>query len=141
MKLHIIPASLAVLLTACVWPAWSAAAVPASLYQQERQRCLDGRTHQDQRTCLQEANAARDQMRRGLLQTEDAATLAANAVRRCEVHKIEADRKACVSMARGEGEVAGTAATGGVIRAYTTITVGPVPTADAPASAAAASPR
>ena len=41
----------------------------------------------------------------------DSATLAANAVRRCEVHKIEADRKACVSMARGEGEVAGTAAT------------------------------
>ena len=140
MKYHITPASLVLLCAACVLPAWAATA-PPSLYQQERQRCLDGRTQQDQRTCLQEANAARDQVRRGLLQTQDAATLAANAVRRCEVHKIEADRKACVSMARGEGEVAGTAATGGVIRAYTTITVGPVPAADVPASAPASSPR
>lgn len=140
MKLHIIPATLATLFAVCVLPAWAAPA-PSSLYQQERQRCLDGRTHQDQRTCLQEAVAARDQMRRGLLQTEGAATLAANAVRRCDVHKIEADRKACVRMAHGEGEVAGTPATGGVIRAYTTITVGPVPAADAPASGPVASPR
>ncbi len=136
MKLHISPAGFAALIAACVLPAWAATASP-SLYEQERQRCLDGRTHQDQRTCLQEANAARDQIRRGLLRTESATTLAANAVLRCEVHKIEADRKACVSMARGEGEVAGTAATGGVIRAYTTITVGPVPAASAPT----ASPR
>jgi hypothetical protein len=131
MKLHFTTAGFAVLIAACAMPAWAATA-SASLYEQERQRCLDGRTHQDQRTCLQEANAARDQIRRGLLRTEDAATLAANAVLRCEVHKVEADRKACVSMARGEGEVAGTAATGGVIRAYTTITVGPVPAASAP---------
>jgi len=131
MKLHINHAVLAALLAACVLPAWAATAAP-SLYEQERQRCLDGRTHQDQRTCMQEANAARDQIRRGLLRTEDAVTLAANALRRCEVHKVEADRKACKSMARGEGEVAGTAATGGVLRAYTTITVGPVPAASAP---------
>lgn len=113
-------------------PALAARAAPADspadrAYQQQRLVCTGGQSNQDLATCLLEAVSARDQARRGQLLTDDARTLAANALLRCRVHRSTTDREACESMVRGEGEVSGTAQAGGRIQQYTTLQPGSSP--------------
>lgn len=123
----------AALVAACAMAPAMAARASASMsavdqaYQQQRQRCLSGQSNQDQATCLREAVSARDQARRGQLQGDDARTLAANALLRCQVHKAKVDREACESMVRGEGEVSGSSQAGGRIQQITTLMPGTSP--------------
>ena len=134
--------------------AWSAKAVPVSeeeaRYQKERAVCISGQSNQDRGTCLAEAVSARAAARAGRLESENARTLAANAMRRCKAQPQGDDRAACESKVRGEGQVSGTPAAGGVLKTMTTIeqpepapakATAPVapatPPATAPASAAA----
>ncbi|WP_395701503.1 hypothetical protein [Aquabacterium sp.] len=93
-----------------------------AVYRQERAKCLDGRSPQDRATCLQEAGAARAEALRGRLDNhEDAATLARNALQRCQ-SQPEADRADCERLARGEGERSGSVAAGGVFKQLITRT-------------------
>lgn len=113
-------------------PALAARPAPATnaaeqAYQQQRRVCTEGRSNQDLATCLKEAVSARDQTRRGDLITEDAQTLAANALLRCRVHRSTVDREACEGMVRGAGEVSGTAQGGGRIQQFTTLVPGSSP--------------
>lgn len=100
---------------------------PEAVYRQERAKCLDGRSQQDRATCLQEAGAALAEARRGRLDNhEDAATLARNALLRCQRQRAE-DRPDCERLARGEGARSGSVEGGGVIKEIVTRTAGPVP--------------
>ncbi len=100
---------------------------PEAVYRQERAKCLDGRSQQDRATCLQEAGAALAEARRGRLDNrEDAATLARNALLRCQRQRPE-DRPDCERLARGEGSRSGSVEGGGVIKEIVTRTVGPAP--------------
>ena len=105
--------------------AWSAKAAPMSaedaVFQKERAVCLSGQSNQDRATCLSEAGAARATARAGRLENESALTLAANAMRRCQAQPKGEERAACESKVRGEGQVSGTAAGGGVLKTMTTI--------------------
>jgi hypothetical protein len=129
---HAWPATVATaaLLAACALAPALAARVAAPLspadaaYQQQRGVCLGGQSNQDLATCLSEAVSARDQSRRGQLLTDNAQTLAANALLRCRVHRSTTDREACENMVRGEGQVSGTAQSGGLIRQFTTLLPG-----------------
>jgi hypothetical protein len=120
----------AALAAACALaPALAARAAPAPnpaelAYQQQRLVCTSGQSNQDLAACLSEAVSARDQTRRGQLLTEDAQTLATNALLRCRVHRSTTDREACENMVRGEGEVSGSAQAGGRIQQYTTLRPG-----------------
>lgn len=88
----------------------------AANYRHERQMCLTGQTHQDRATCLKEARNAYADARRGRLDNgETQQQLAANALRRCDVHPA-ADRAACERMMRGEGRTAGSVEGGGILR-------------------------
>jgi hypothetical protein len=103
-------------------PAGNASTAPSSdaVYQRERAACLDGSSPQDRATCLKEAGAARAESRRsGLGNGEDAGTLSRNALQRCQAVLPE-DRDACERMARGEGEVSGSVAGGGVLKQIVT---------------------
>jgi hypothetical protein len=91
-----------------------------ALYRKERADCLQGRTSQDRQTCLKEAGAALAESRHGGLAGADPAQLAANAALRCQAVPAE-DRAACQAMARGEGQVDGTVAQGGVVKQITTV--------------------
>lgn len=94
----------------------SAAGSAAAEYRHERQMCQTGQTHQDRATCLKEARNAYADARRGRLDNgETPQQLAANAIKRCEVHPA-ADRPACERMMRGEGRVAGSVEGGGILR-------------------------
>ncbi len=96
--------------------------------------CPEGGSSQDRPSCLKEFAAAQAEARRGRLDTgEDAATLARNALRRCDAVLSE-DRDACERMARGEGQVSGSVAGGGVLKSIATPgTVLAEPPADPPA--------
>ncbi len=112
-------------------------------YQAERQACLEGRTGQDQATCLKEASAARAEARRGTLDNgEDRATLEANALARCAVQPAD-ERPACDMLARGQGMESGSVKEGGVIKQVVTRTVGSpaAPADDTPAPASPPSKR
>jgi hypothetical protein len=130
---HTLLRATAALAAACAMaPALAARATPATnaaelAYQQQRRVCTEGRSNQDLATCLKEAVSARDQTRRGDLITEDARTLAANALLRCRVHRSTVDREACEGMVRGAGEVSGTAQGGGRIQQFTTLVPGSSP--------------
>ena len=87
---------------------------------QERQNCLDGKTNQDQATCLREAGAARQESQRGNLR--DTGDYRSNASKRCET--LPPDQKAdCERRAMGEGSASGSVGSGGVVRELVT----PVP--------------
>ena len=101
-------------------------------YQKERAACLDGSTHQERKTCLREAEAAHLEARKGELQTESAQTMLANKLKRCQVQPAGEARQDCERLARGEGMVEGSAATGGQIKELVTVTVGSTPTTPAP---------
>jgi len=93
-------------------------------YQTERKACLDGRTGQDQATCLKEAGAARaEALRQRLEGGETRETLAANALRRCAAQP-PGDRAACELLARGQGMEQGSVRDGGVIKEVVSRTVG-----------------
>ena len=93
-------------------------------YLKDRQDCLQGRTNQDQATCLKEAGAAYEEAKRGHL-NDDSAQYERNALLRCQALKDD-DRTACERRMHGEGTVTGSAESGGVFRTLTT----PVPAQD-----------
>lgn len=133
----------AVALMACAFAAGAQAAPPeraadASIAQQERARCLDGRSGQDRDACLREVGAAQQERQRGTLADGQAGQYGENAMRRCD--KLPAAEQAdCRSRARGEGQRSGSVAGGGVLKETVTHTVGqPVPVV--PAASAASSP-
>lgn len=112
-------------------PKAPAAGSPEAVYQQDRAKCLAGRSHQDRTTCLQEAGAALQEARRGRLDNgEDARTLQQNALMRCQRQPVE-ERPACERLARDEGSRSGSVEGGGVVKELVTRTVGPVPAAPA----------
>lgn len=91
-------------------------------YASERAACLKGESSQDRATCLKEAGAALADARRAgaKLPDENAETLAANAMRRCQAVPA-ADRSACEQMAMGHGTVSGSVEGGGVLKEYRTV--------------------
>lgn len=127
-------AAVALLLAAPLGSAFGAtgtkAARPGALeatYQQERQKCLSGRSHQDRATCLQEAGAALAEARRGRLDNGvSEREMAENRLARCKVQP-PAERAACERLARGEGSVSGSVEGGAVIKELVTREVGATP--------------
>lgn len=81
-------------------------------YRQERADCLAGRTDQGRATCLYEARSALRDARAGKLTDADPATLAANALRRCEPVPVDV-KDDCERLVRGLGEQEQTVAYGG----------------------------
>jgi hypothetical protein len=93
-------------------------------YQAERKACLEGRTGQDQATCLKDAGAARaEALRQRLDNGESREALAANALLRCAVQPAS-ERAACEMLARGQGMEQGSVREGGVIKEVITRSVG-----------------
>jgi hypothetical protein len=87
-------------------------------YQTERENCLNGHTNQDQKTCLKEAGAALEANRRGQLNDSNA-QYDKNMTLRCQA--LESDnRDACLRRMQGEGNVSGSAASGGIYRELVT---------------------
>lgn len=108
---------------ATAWAAADAGAemTPRQIYERDRAACLTGNTAQDQSACLREAGAALQERQKGALGNGvSAEDRAANAIRRCEVHKDPDAHNACVRMARGEGTQSGSVAKGGVVKEYVT---------------------
>lgn len=85
-------------------------------YRQEVQACREGRTGEDRATCLREARNAQAERRRGRLDT--AGDLQANALARCNVHRVQADRDACHERVLSAASVSGSVASGGLLREY-----------------------
>lgn len=115
-------------------PTCAVAAAKADIIQQtylkERETCLTGRSAQDRATCLKEAGAARQEARRGTLDSRvDARQLSENALARCRAVHAE-DRADCERLAMGEGHSSGSVAEGAVLKELITRRVEP------PASAA-----
>ncbi|MES1162786.1 MAG: hypothetical protein ABUL50_06960 [Rhizobacter sp.] len=100
-------------------------------YEQERAVCLTGRSNQDRATCLQEAGAARNEARRGLLEESQSTNYQRNALERCRVFNGE-DAKDCRARILGAGDTRGSVAAGGILRELVTIEPAPAP-APAPA--------
>jgi hypothetical protein len=134
---------LAVAAWLCAGPAIAAPAVdspPAGIeatYQAERKNCLEGRTGQDQATCLKEAGAVRQQAHgQGLDGGQTGQQLKKNREARCD-GKPTAEREDCQRMARGEGRRSGSVGAGGVMMELTTRSAG---AASAPTAASTAPP-
>jgi hypothetical protein len=85
-------------------------------YRQEVKACQEGRTGQDRATCLREARQARAEKLRGRL--DNAGSLQANALARCNVFKADEDRLACRERVAGSGENYGSVAGGGILREF-----------------------
>ncbi|MCB2020776.1 MAG: hypothetical protein KDG44_08230 [Burkholderiaceae bacterium] len=100
-------------------PAADPLAAAKATYARERAACLSGESYEDRETCLKEAGAALAEARRKDASSPDesAATLAANAMRRCQAVPA-ADRYACEQMAQGRGTVSGSVEGGGVLKEY-----------------------
>ncbi len=88
-------------------------------FQREVQACREGRTQQDQATCMKEARNAQADKRPGAPPTQ--ASLRANAVARCNVFTEAADKSACEARVLGAGSTEGSVAGGGVIRQVETL--------------------
>jgi len=100
-------------------------------YERERAVCLNGKSNQDQATCLKEAGAARDVARRGLLE-EGSPDYRRNQLDRCKALTGE-EAKDCRLRMKGAGTVSGSASAGGIYRELTTIEpAAPAPAASAP---------
>ena len=95
-------------------------------YEQERAVCLSGQSNQDRATCLQEAGAARNDARRGLLEESQSTNYRRNALERCRIFDGE-DAKDCRARILGAGTTSGSVSAGGVLREL--ITVEPAPAA------------
>ena len=106
-------------------------------YERERERCLAGRSQEDQKTCLREAGAALQAARQHQLTTDSPDQLAANARQRCDPLPPD-DKKDCLARMNGEGTVTGSIAGGGLLREL--VTVVPAPAQPAPVQPEAAPP-
>jgi hypothetical protein len=87
-------------------------------YQSEVQACMQGRTGEDQATCLKEARNAQADKKRGAL--DASGDYQSNARARCGVLTGE-DKAACEARMMGYGTVSGSVAGGGVIREVETV--------------------
>jgi hypothetical protein len=87
-------------------------------YGSEVQSCSQGKTAEDQATCMKEARNAQADKKRGLL--NDSSNYAANARARCNVLSGE-DKAACDARMVGYGTVSGSVAGGGVMREVETV--------------------
>jgi hypothetical protein len=88
-------------------------------YDEEVRACLQGRTQQDQATCLTEARNAQADKKSGKL-GDDSASLKANAASRCDSLTGE-DKAACQARVLGRGTASGSVAGGGVLREVETV--------------------
>jgi len=88
-------------------------------YQSEVQACMNGKTQQDQATCLKEARNAAAEKNRGRLNAYGEHEQ--NAMARCDVHQTAEDRAACEARVLGYGSVDGSVAGGGLIREVETV--------------------
>ena len=88
-------------------------------YQEERAACFNGTSNQDRKTCLQEANAALQEARKGNLTAGD---LRRNGMARCNTLTAQ-DRDDC-RLRMELGDTRGTARDGGIIRELTTVVPG-----------------
>lgn len=100
-------------------------------YQQDRKFCMSGQSNQDQKTCLQEAGAARAAAKNGNLSEADA-SYQQNAMVRCKALPA-ADQSDCARRVQGDGAASGSVGGGGVIR-ETTTTIIESPPSDMPPS-------
>lgn len=91
-------------------------------YAKDRAACLSGDSPEGKATCLKEAGAQFEMMRRdaGNLPDQSPQALRENKLRRCQA-VAAADRYACEQMALGKGVSSGSVAGGGVLTEYTTI--------------------
>lgn len=97
-------------------------------YQADRQACLLRADPVARQDCLREAGAVRQEALQGQrAPSPDAATLARNALVRCQVHPAGTDRDLCERMVSGEGRVQGDVASGGVLRELTVTVPAPTP--------------
>ena len=87
----------------------------------ERAACMEGRSQQDQATCMREVNNAAAEKRSGKLDNSGA-QFEANARLRCEALTGE-ERVACEARVVGLGNASGSVAGGGVIREVETVVV------------------
>lgn len=95
-------------------------------YEQERARCLNGQSHQDQATCLREAASAYAEARAGRLGNGPQAQYQRNAQARCE--RLPADDRAdCLQRMQGHGTISGSVEGGGIYRETVTVTIGDAP--------------
>ncbi|HTD03809.1 hypothetical protein [Undibacterium sp.] len=126
-----------VLLVVLLLAAAAAAAAPASGkladaradYQRERAACLSGQSNQDKATCLKEAGAALADAKNGRLYEVDRSDYQRNALLRCQRQVQADDREACERRMRGEGEISGSVAAGGILREYREVIPAPPPVA------------
>lgn len=94
---------------------------PAEDYRAERARCLNGQSHQDTQTCLQEAGAAYQEKKYNRLDTNGHAYID-NSIVRCETFKGE-DKIACQARSMGFGYASGSVEGGGVLTSVETVVV------------------
>ena len=109
-------------------PRTTAAEIQAQ-YEQERAVCLSGQSNQDRATCLQEAGAARNDARRGLLEESQSTNYRRNALERCRIFDGE-DARDCRARMLGAGKISGSVGAGGLLREL--VTIEPAPAADQP---------
>ncbi len=83
-------------------------------YREEVQACREGRTAEDRSTCLKEARNAAADKRRGVLSNQG--DFQANALARCDAHRVAIDKEACRERVLGEGGLSGSVAGGGLLR-------------------------
>ncbi len=82
-------------------------------YEKERAVCMNGKSNQDQATCLKEAGAAREEAKRGQL-NDGQVRYRKNQLERCDTLPPN-DKEECRARIK-HGEVSGTPEAGGVIR-------------------------
>jgi hypothetical protein len=92
-------------------------------YAAEVQACKQGKTAEDQATCLKEARNAQAERKRGAMEA-GGENYAANARARCNVLTGE-ERGACEARMMGYGTVSGSVAAGGVLREVETVVMPP----------------
>ena len=90
-------------------------------FQQEIQACMNGKTQQDQATCMTEARNAQADKKRGALDNSSGNT-GVNAVARCDALLGE-ERAACQARVLGYGNTSGSVSGGGVLREVETVVV------------------
>jgi hypothetical protein len=86
-------------------------------FRQELQACMNGRTQQDQETCMREARNANADKQRGALESSPLQT---NAAARCDVLTGE-EKAACMARVQGYGSASGSVAGGGVLKEVETV--------------------
>ena len=92
-------------------------------FQHEKQACMNGKTQQDQATCMTEARNAHAEKKRGALDNSSSGA-SGNAVARCDALTGE-ERAACQARMLGYGNTSGSVSGGGVLREVETVVVPP----------------